>query len=155
MTVTLVAAIAANGVIGRDGGLPWSPTGDLALFKQLTMGHVLVMGRRTYDSIGRPLPGRTTVVLTTQPEWAVEGVLVAGGLAKAITIAQALDDEVFVVGGASVYAEALAVADRMVLTRLEDAFDGDRSFPPVDWAAWREVGRDPGDRFSVVTYERK
>jgi len=154
MTTTLVAAVAANGVIGRDGGLPWPPTGDLAHFKRLTMGHVLVMGRGTYDSIGRPLPGRTTIVVTRQPAWAADGVVVAGSVAEAIAIGRSLDDQVFVVGGATVYAEAMPLADRLVLTHLDAAYDGDRAFPPVDWSAWRVESSDPHEGFKVVTYVR-
>lgn len=154
MTITLVAAIATNGVIGRDGGLPWPRTGDLAEFKRLTMGHVLVMGRRTYESIGRVLPGRTTIVITGQSDWTAEGVVVAGNVEGAIATARSLDDEVFVVGGAAVYAEAMPLADRMVLTHLHAAYDGDRVFPQVDWAAWREVSRELHDGFGVCTYVR-
>jgi len=155
MTVTLVAAVAANWVIGRDGGLPWPPTGDLALFKRLTMGHVLVMGRRTYDSIGRALPGRTTIVVTRQPDWTTEGVVVARSVPEALVTGKTFGDEVFVVGGASVYAEALQVADRMVLTHLDDAFEGDRFFPAVDWTAWSELGREQHEGYVVVTYARR
>jgi dihydrofolate reductase len=155
MTITLVAAVAANGVIGRDGGLPWPPTGDLALFKRLTMGHVLVMGRRTYDSIGRPLPGRTTVVVTRQQDWVIDGVLTAGDIGTALAVAGEIDETVFVIGGAEVYEAALPYADRMVLTHVDQEPAGDRTFPDVDWSAWREVGRDPHDGFAVVTYVRR
>jgi len=156
MTVTLVAALGRNGVIGRDGGLPWERTGDLQHFKQLTMGHVLVMGRRTYESIGRPLPGRTTVVVTRQPDWpAPGGVLVAHDTESALARAAAADEEVFVVGGAQVFAATLRPADRLVLTEVDQAPDGDTWFPPVDWSRWRQVGRDPHDGFAIVTYERR
>ena len=155
MTVTLVAAVAANGVIGRDGDLPWPRTGDLAGFKRLTMGHVLVMGRGTYESIGRPLPGRTTIVVTRQPDWSAAGVVVAASVPDAIEAGHRLDDQVFVVGGAEVYAEAMGVADRMVLTRLDGVHEGDRSFPPVDWSAWREITRERHDGFDVVTYAKR
>jgi len=154
MTITLVAAIAKNGVIGRDGALPWSPTGDLALFKRLTMGHVLVMGRRTYDSIGRPLPGRTTVVVTRQPGWATDGVRTAGDLETALKIASQIDDEVFVVGGAEVYEASLPYADRMVLTHVDQEPLGDRRFPAVDWSEWLEIGRVQHQGFAVATYVR-
>jgi len=154
MTITLVAAIAKNGVIGRDGGLPWPPTGDLALFKRLTMGHVLVMGRRTYDSIGRPLPGRTTVVVTRQPGWATDGVITAGDLESALELASKIDDEVFVVGGAEVYEAALPYADQMVLTHVDQEPRGDRMFPPVDWAEWLKIGLIEHDGFAVATYVR-
>ena len=154
MTVTLVAAIAANGVIGRDGGLPWRLPADLALVKALTMGHVLVMGRRTYDSIGRPLAGRTTVVVTRQPRWTAEGVRVVHDVESALETAAAVDKEVFVLGGAEIYAAALPYADRMVLSHVELAPIGDRIFPAIDWSAWREVDRDQHDGFAVATYVR-
>ncbi len=159
MTVTLVVAMGANGVIGVDGGLPWRLPDDLAHFKQLTLGHPMIMGRATFESIGRALPGRTTIVLTREPEWSAEGVEVARSLEAALQRAQELDDEVFVVGGAQVYAEALAagVVDLMCITRVAAALDGDTYFPQVDWEAWREVGRIPhaGDPpFDIVTYER-
>jgi dihydrofolate reductase len=155
MTLTLVAAVGANGVIGRDGDLPWPRTGDLAHFKALTMGHVLVMGRATYDSIGRPLPGRTTVVLTRQPDWSVPGVLVARDLVSAVRLAHSIDSDVFIVGGASVYADAMPVADRLVLTHVEQSPPGDTYFPAVDWDDWHEVERVRYTGFSIATYDRR
>lgn len=152
--ITLVAAVAANGVIGREGGLPWRLPGDLARVKQLTMGHVLVMGRRTYDSIGRPLPGRTTVVVTRQPDWRAEGVLVADSVDAALEIAARHDPEVFVFGGGEIYAAALPRADRLVMTWVEQEPAGDTTFPEVDWSQWQEVGRQVGEGFSVIEYER-
>jgi dihydrofolate reductase len=161
VTVTIVVAIGANDVIGADGGMPWPRTGDQVQFKALTMGHPIVMGRATYDSIGRPLPGRTTIVITRQPEWRAEGVLVAGGVAEAIAMAQELDHQVFLIGGAQVYAEALAegLVDRMAVTRVDLAPRGDTYFPDLDWDDWIEISRDdhsdsePG--YVIVTYERR
>ena len=114
MGVTIVAAVARNGVIGADGGLPWHLPDELRLFKETTLGHVLVMGRRTYESIGRPLPGRGTVVVTRDPAWSAgaEEVVVAHDLDEALERARLLGDEVFVVGGGEVYAAALPRADR-------------------------------------------
>lgn len=160
MTVTLVVAMGANGVIGVDGGLPWRLPEDLAHFKQLTMGHPMIMGRTTFESIGRPLPGRTTIVLTRDPAWSGDGVEVAATLESALKRAHELDDEVFVVGGAQVYAEALAagVVDLMCVTRVAAAPEGDTFFPTIDWELWREVGRIPhaGDpSFEIVTYEHE
>jgi dihydrofolate reductase len=161
MRVTIVVAIGANGVIGADGGMPWPRTGDQQQFKALTMGHPIVMGRATYDSIGRALPGRTTIVVTRQPHWTAEGVLVAGGVAEAITKAKGLDDEVFVIGGAQVYAEALAdgLVDRMAVTRVDLAPRGDTYFPDLDWDDWIEITREDhaeGDpAYAIVTYERR
>ncbi len=153
MTVSLVAAVGRNGVIGRDGGLPWERTGDLAHFKALTVDHVLVMGRRTYESIGRPLPRRTTVVVTRQPDWSgAEGVRVAHDIGSALDVAASVDDEVFVVGGAEVYAAALPYADRLVLTEVDQAPEGDTLFPDYDRSAWRETARDEHEGFAIVTY---
>ena len=153
-TVSLIAAVAANGVIGRDGDIPWRLPGEQKLFKARTVGHVLVMGRRTYESIGRPLPDRTTIVVTRQPGWHADGVLTAGSVPEALARGAELDDEVFVAGGQEIYREALPVADRLVITRVDARPDGDTVFPPVDWAAWQELSREPKDGFEVVTYER-
>jgi dihydrofolate reductase len=156
VTVTILAAVARNGVIGVGGGMPWQLPDEQALFKELTLGHVLVMGRRTFDSIGRPLPGRTTIVVTRNPRWqfASELVLRASTLAEALAAAGEIDDEVFVVGGAGVYAEALPVADRLALTFVDAEPDGDTFFPAVDWSDWVEVARRPGAGWVQVVYER-
>jgi len=143
VTVTLVAAVADNGVIGADGDIPWRIPADFAHFKALTLGHVLVMGRATYESIGRPLPGRTTIVLTRDPSWTAEGVLVAADLASALELAAGIDEQVFVVGGASVYAEALGVADSQVLTEVHLEPAGDTRYPEFDASAWVEERREP------------
>ncbi|MDQ3104375.1 MAG: dihydrofolate reductase [Actinomycetota bacterium] len=153
MTVTLVAAVGSNGVIGREGGLPWARTGDLAHFKSLTMGHVLVMGRRTYESIGRPLPGRVSIVITRQAAWSgPDGVVGCHDVESALARAAQLDPEVFVIGGEQVFAATLPVADRMVLTHVEQAPDGDTWFPAVDWSRWREVSRQSYEGFEIATY---
>jgi dihydrofolate reductase len=152
--VTLLAAVARNGVIGVDGGLPWHLPDELALFKELTLGHVLVMGRRTFESVGRPLPGRTTVVVTRRPDWEAEGVLRAGSVGEALALAREVDAEVFVVGGAQVYAAALPAADRLALTFVDADPEGDTRFPEIDWSQWREVGRRDGQGWTHVTFER-
>jgi len=154
-TVSLIAAVAANGVIGRDGDIPWRLPGEQKLFKARTLGHVLVMGRRTYESIGRPLPGRTTIVVTRQPDWHADGVLTATSVPEALARGAELDDEIYVAGGQEIYREALPVADRLVITRVDARPDGDTVFPPVDWAAWQEVSREPMDGYEVVTYLRR
>jgi dihydrofolate reductase len=143
VALTLVAAVADNGVIGADGGIPWRISEDFAHFKALTLGHVLVMGRATYASIGRPLPGRTTIVLTRDPSWAADGVLVAADLPAALELAAGIDAEVFVVGGASVYAEAVALADAQVLTEVHLSPAGDTRYPDFDRTRWIEVRREP------------
>jgi dihydrofolate reductase len=154
--VAIVAAVARNRVIGADGGLPWHLPDDLRLFKETTLGHVLVMGRRTYESIGRPLPGRTTVVTTRQRDWSPgdDGVVVAHGLEEALERARSLGDEVFVVGGGELYAAALPYADTLVITFVEQEPEGDTTFPDVDWSDWRESAREAGDGWVRVTYAR-
>jgi dihydrofolate reductase len=159
MTVTLVAAVGANGVIGVDGGLPWRLPEDLAHFKALTMGHPMIMGRATFDSIGRALPGRTTIVVTRNPDWSADGVETAPDLETALQRAAELDDDIFIVGGGQIYAQALdaGFVDLMVVTRVAAAPEGDVRFPPVDWERWTPVVRIPhgGDpSFEIVTYQR-
>jgi len=159
MTVTLVAAVGANGVIGVDGGLPWRLPEDLAHFKQLTMGHPMIMGRATFDSIGRALPGRTTIVVTRNPDWSADGVETTSSLEAAVQRAAELDDDIFIVGGGEIYAQALdsGAVDLMVITRVAAAPEGDVRFPPIDWELWTPVVRIPhgGDpSFEIVTYQR-
>ena len=155
--ITLVAAVADNGVIGCDGGLPWRLPEDLKLFKHLTLGGVLVMGRHTYESIGRPLPGRTTVVVTRSPQWSADGALVAPSVQEALATAGA-HGEVFVVGGAAVYAAALPVADVLLISRVHASPPGDTYWPGTDAGgplpdadlSWREVSRAAYDGFDLV-----
>ena len=136
MSVALVAARAANGVIGVEGRLPWRLPDDLRRFKRLTMGHTLVMGRRTWDSIGRPLPGRQTIVLSRNQDLTIAGVTVVHDLASAYGAATG---DVFVVGGAAVYAAALPDAARLHLTEVHAEVDGDVRFPHVDLSTWTLV----------------
>lgn len=158
MTVVIVVAMGADGVIGVGGDMPWHLPADLAHFKAVTLGHPMIMGRKTYESIGRPLPGRITIVVTRQPDWAAEGVLVAAGLGEALAMASARDDELFIVGGAQIYAEALGcgVVDEMIVTHIDAAPEGDTYFPQVDWSEWAENSRDEFPDsvppFAIVTY---
>lgn len=154
METVIVAAVGRNGVIGVDGGLPWRIPEDMARFKALTVGHALVMGRATFESIGRALSDRTTVVLTRSPEWSEEGVTVANSLEAALDIVEDLGVDAFIAGGSAVYEAGLAVADRLELTEVDAAPEGDTTFPEVDWSRWREVARDPHAGFDFVTYER-
>ena len=162
--VSFVVARADNGVIGRDNGLPWHLPADLRHFKRLTVGKPVVMGRRTFDSIGKPLPGRHNIVLTRDPAWRAEGVTVATNLAEAIAAA-GLDpktraDELMIIGGAAIYAEALPIATRVHLTEIHAAPEGDTRLPPFDPARWRETARedhpaeDDRPAYSFVTLER-
>jgi dihydrofolate reductase len=142
MRTSLIAAMARNRVIGRDNRVPWRLPADLRRFKQLTMGHILIVGRKTFDSIGcRPLPGRRMVVVTRQEGYAPEGVLVARSIEEALALGRGAD-EVFVAGGAEIYRQSLPVADRLQLTLIEEDFPGDVYFPEFDPADWRLVERE-------------
>jgi len=153
--LTLVAAYAANRVIGDHGRIPWRLSEDFAHFKATTMGGVLVMGRATYDSIGRPLPGRTTIVLTRDPDWSAEGVLVAHSLADALALSTDEPGETFVVGGTQVYEQALPLATHQVLTEVDLEPDGDAHYPPFSTDDWVETRREPHDGFTWVWWERR
>lgn len=152
--VTLIAAVAEGGVIGRDGAIPWHVPGELARFKETTMGHPLVMGRKTFESIGRPLPGRRCIVITRSLAWRHPGVETAHSFAQALALAGPAD-EVFVAGGGQVYAEALPFAHRMILSEIPQDHEGDAHFPAWSPSQWREVSRTPYPGYAVVTYERR
>ena len=143
--LSLIVAISENHVIGREGQLPWHLSADLKRFKQLTMGHHIVMGRKTYDSIGRQLPGRTSVVLTRQTDWAVEGVLTASDLETALELAGD-DEEVFVIGGSQIYQLALPLVDRLYVTRVRASVSGDTYFPEITGEQWQ---LEQNDSFSA------
>jgi dihydrofolate reductase len=162
--IVFVVARADNGVIGRDNALPWHLPADLRHFKRLTVGKPVVMGRRTFQSIGKPLPGRHNIVLTRDPDWRAEGVTVVDNLAEAIAAA-GLDpktraEEVMIIGGAAVYADALPFATRIYLTEVHDTPAGDTVLPALDPARWRETTREdhPAEEgrpaYSFVTLER-
>jgi dihydrofolate reductase len=150
----IVVAVGRNGVIGVEGGLPWRIPEDLARFKQLTMGHALVMGRATFESIGRPLPGRTNIVLTRRSDWSHDEVAVAGSVDEALEIADSRRQDAFIAGGAEVYRQTLKIADRIEVTEVDQSPEGDTWFPTVDWANWREVARHVHPGFTFVTYDR-
>jgi dihydrofolate reductase len=152
--VVMVAAVARNGVIGNGPDIPWKLPGEQALFKELTLGHVLVMGRATYDSIGRPLPGRTTIVLTRSSSWSADGVLVAHDLAAALVLADTLAGDVMVAGGGQVYAAVLPVADEQVLSEVDLSPVGDAFYPAYDPGEWLETGREVFDGYERVRLVR-
>lgn len=154
--VSLIAAVGRGGVIGAAGQMPWHLPADFAFFKRTTMGHTLVMGRATFDSIGRALPGRRTVVITRQQSWSALGTMVAHSLPNALQLAgEGGEDEIFVAGGGQVYAEAMPVADRLLVTEVDQDPDGDAYFPEIDPHVWREARRVLGEGLAWVTYERR
>jgi dihydrofolate reductase len=156
--ITLVAARARDGAIGRDNTLPWHLPEDLQHFKATTLGHPIVMGRRTFESIGRPLPGRRTIVVSRDAGWSPPGCERAASLEDAISRCAGLP-EVFVVGGGQLYAEAMPAADRLIVTDVEIDVDGDTFFPPIDPAVWGCTRSEPGTSrtgigYSIRTWER-
>ena len=162
--VTLVVARAKNGVIGRDNAMPWHLPADLKRFKAITVGKPVVMGRKTFESIGKPLPGRHNIVLTRQADWTADGVTVVPNLAEAVAAA-GLDPrtrgDLMIIGGAEIYALALPVATRIELTEVDAEPEGDTLMPAFDPARWREVAREErppeGERpgFAWITLERR
>ncbi|AZI57944.1 dihydrofolate reductase [Nakamurella antarctica] len=152
MSITLIAAVSSNGVIGRDNDLPWRIPADLKHFKELTIGKTLLMGRRTYDSIGRALPGRTTVVVTRQEQWSAPGVTTVRSIQEALDLAAG--DELMVAGGGDLYAQLMPTADRLEITHIAQIVEGDTYFPHIDPAQWTELSRQEGDGYSFVSYGR-
>lgn len=145
MRISLIAAVADNGVIGCRGELPWHLASDLRRFRELTMNHHLLVGRKTFESIGRALPGRRMVVISRAQPRLPAGVVAADGLDAALRLAELTgDDEVFVAGGAEIYALALPRADRLYLTRVHASPEGDAFFPAIDFGEWRPTEREEG-----------
>jgi len=153
-SVVLVAAVADNGVIGLGGDIPWSIPEDLKHFRTVTKGNTVIMGRRTFESIGHPLPFRTNVVVTRDPSWSHDGVFTAASVEAAIDLAQEFEGEAMVIGGAQVYAAALPLADAQILTEVRLSPEGDTHYPEFDRTAWKEVRREPHDGFDFVWWER-
>ena len=161
MTLSLICAASANGVIGMDNRLPWRLPADLARFKKLTMGHPILMGRKTFESIGKPLPGRTNLVVTRQADFKACGCLVAHSLQEALQRCEN-EEQVFVIGGETLYREALPLADRIYLTRIHRDFEGDRFLFPIDQAIWAQTSREDHEAdpenpyaYSFIIYEQK
>lgn len=142
--LAIVVAVADGGVIGRDAGLPWHLPEDLRHFKDVTMGHAMIMGRKTFDSIGRALPGRTSIVVSRGTPTLPEGVILARSFEEAVALARRTDAEPRVIGGASIYEAALPLTTRIFLTEIHRSVPGDTFFPPFDRAAFREIERRPG-----------
>lgn len=166
-TIVIVAAVADNGIIGRDNELPWRLPSDLKRFRTMTLNRPIIMGRKTFESIGRPLPGRTNIVVSRNPSFLAEGIIPATSLLDAIEIARADADhrgvdEVAIIGGGSIYAEALPIADRLAMTEVHASPAGDAFFPEIDPSVWIETSRvrfEPAANddhgFSFVTYDAR
>lgn len=167
MIISLIVAVAENGVIGANGGLPWRLSSDLKTFRRLTLGKPIIMGRRTFQSIGKPLDKRDNIVVTRDPFFDVAGVSSVASVSEALTLARILAttrgaDEVMVIGGADLYAATLEVADRVYLTRVHASPEGDKHFPVLDPNQWAEVAREAlpkteRDQYAatLLTFERK
>ena len=153
--------MAKNRVIGRDNDLPWRMPADLRYFKRTTLGHHIIMGRKNYESIGRPLPQRHNIVISRNPDFTAPGCQVVNSLEAALSAASS-DKEIFIIGGASLYAQSLPQAERLYLTLIDAEIQGDTYFPEIDWASWHETWREPhaadADNpypYDFVTYERR
>lgn len=153
--VTMVAAVAENGVIGGNADMVWHIPEDFAHFKATTLGHTLIMGRTTHEGIGRPLPGRTTIVLTRDAGWSDEGVLVAHSIEEALALADTLHGEVMIGGGAAVYEAAMPFADVQILSEVHLSPEGDAFYPAFDRHEWVEARREARDGFDIVWWERR
>ena len=159
--LAVIVAASTNDAIGKDGDMPWHLSEDLKRFKRLTMGHHIIMGRKTYDSIGRLLPGRTTVIVTRQTDFVVPGATVVNSLSDALKVA-ANDDCPFITGGAQIYELALPMVTEIFLTRIHATIEGDTYFPRVDWGDWQlveethgETDSDPPLKYSFQDYSRR
>jgi dihydrofolate reductase len=151
MKLSLICAMASNGIIGRNNGLPWHLPEDLRYFKATTMGHSIIMGRKTWESIGRPLPGRTSIVVTRDADYVAEGAKVVYSMQDALRLAESIavidgTEEAFVIGGAALYATAMPIADRFHLTRVHAEVEGDTVLSGFDESQWSEVSRDDFQR---------
>ena len=167
MKISLIAAVAQNGVIGRNNDLPWHLPDDFAFFKRKTSHHAIIMGRKSLEALGKPLPNRTSLIITRNPDFKADGVTIIHTLDEAIAEARNVDrehyqsDEIFVIGGAEIYALALPIAATLYLTEIHQVYDGDAYFPLFDKSEWQEVSRRPhptderhAASFDFVEYER-
>ena len=158
--ISIIVAIAKNGVIGDKNTLLWHLREDMIHFRTITSGHPVVMGRKTYDSIGRPLPKRTNVVITRDTELQIEGCTMAHSLTEAVEMFDS-SEEVFIIGGAQIYNQAMPLADRLYQTIIDKEYEGDSSFPEIDYNSWRQISCEKFERgeefeypFSFITLER-
>ena len=160
MKLSVIVAVSSNHVIGYKNQLPWRLPADLKYFKQVTMGHPIVMGRKTYESIGRPLPGRTNIIITRQENYEVQNCIVVHSFEEAMSLCRE-EDEVFIIGGAEIILQSIQLVDKIYLTRISGVFAGDTFFPEIDHTQWSEIQRqdfEPDEKnawpYSFIIYER-
>ncbi len=156
-TISMIAAMAENRVIGKDGQMPWHIPGELKIFRDHTMGKILILGRKTHESIGRVLPGRTTIIVTQQKDYKVEGAYIAHSLEEALNLAENLGQEIMIGGGGEIFSQALDKADRMYLSIIHAHFEGETYFPEWSPENFQEVSRkeiEASIPYSFVVYER-
>ena len=161
MRISIIAAVAKNGVMGKNNSLPWNLPSDMKKFKELTTGKPVIMGRKTFDSIGKPLAGRVNIILTRNSDFNAEGVAIVHSPEEALQLV-ADQDEIMIIGGESVYGQFLPRASRIYLTRVDSDFDGDSFFPPMDLDSWTEVIRETKEpdeknahRHTFFVYDKK
>ncbi len=159
--LTIIAAVAKNGALGKDNQLIWHLPADLKRFKEVTNGHHIIMGRKTFESLGKPLPNRTTIIITRNKDYHVENCIVVNSLGEAIAAAKE-DDNPYILGGAEIYKQAMDIADKLDLTLVHHKFDADAFFPEIDKNIWEEISRDDFSKdeknqfdYSFVKYQKK
>lgn len=160
--VTTVVAMGRNREIGKENQLLWHLPKDLKHFKELTSGHPIIMGRKTYESIGKPLPNRTNIVISRKLDWFQEGILIVGSIKEALKFSQKMDEQVFIIGGGNIYEQTLEVTDRLEVTLVDAALDADTFFPAIDENLWQKTSESCQEKdeqhayeFCFQTYERK
>lgn len=157
--ISLIVAIDANGGIGANNTMPWHLPDDLKHFKRTTSGHPVIMGRKTFDSIGKPLPGRRNLVVSRNPAWHHDGAETVGSVGQALQLTG--DADVFIIGGAQIFAQTMTLADRLIVTEIAHSYECDAFFPAIDPQLWRETARESGVQdgdglaYAFVTYEKK
>jgi len=159
--ITIIAAVASNNALGKDNQLIWHLPADLKRFKKVTLGHHIIMGRKTFESLGKPLPNRTTIIITRNKNYKQEGCIVVNSLKQAIEAAKA-DENPYILGGAEIYKQAIEIADKLDITLVEQSFEADAFFPEIDSEIWEETAREDfkadhknNYNFSFITYLRK
>ncbi|MCP1123601.1 dihydrofolate reductase [Bacillus sp. 3103sda1] len=152
--ISLLVAMDKNRLIGKENQLPWHLPADLAYFKKVTMGHPIIMGRKTFESIGRPLPGRTNIILTRNKNYEMEGCEVIHSIDDVQKLDEQMNEEIFVIGGAEIFKEVLPFADRLYITKIEEVFEGDTFFPEINYDEWKEISVEQGvtDEKNPYTY---